>query len=154
MRKLIGLIAIFFGVLFSGCTIVQLTYMRNLTEHTVEIYFDFDAAAMTSVPDSIFIPYSPTSHQVNKNTFAFMTDSIVAKRYTGTTLLMRIPTGGMIMFDKNTSRKIGYHDPEKIKIKVPGKEPYTVKLAGPLETGEKLFQTKGNSPKIFWFDIY
>jgi hypothetical protein len=128
--------------------------MRNLTDKSVDIYFDFDASALGKIPDSIFIPYSPTSHSINKNARNFMTDSIVAKRYTGTTLHIELPTGGMIMFDKVTSKKIGYHDPEKIKVAVPGKEPVTVRLYGDPQPGEAKFQTKGNSPKIYWFDIY
>lgn len=154
MRKLVSVFIVGVCFMLSGCTVVQFTYIRNLTEQTVDIYFDFDAAAMKSVPDSIYVPFSATSHQVNKNTPTFMTDSIVAKRYTGTTLVLHVPTGGMIMFDKSTSHKIGYHDPERIKVKVPGQEAYTVRLSGTLLEGEKPFQTKGNSPRIFWHDIY
>jgi hypothetical protein len=154
MRKLFAPMIIALCFLLSGCTVAQFTYMRNLTEHTAEIYFDFDAGAMKSIPDSIYVPYAPTSHQVTRNTPEYMKDSIVARRYTGTTLRISLPAGGMIMFDKNTSHKIGYHDPEKIKVAVPGKEPYTVRLRGAAEAGERLFLEKGNSPKIFWHDIY
>jgi hypothetical protein len=154
MKHLIVVPFIFVAMLISGCTIVQYTYMRNLSEDTAEIYFDFDAAAMKSIPDSLHIPFSSMSHPVNSKTYSFMTDSIVAKRYSGTTLLIHLPSGGMIMFDKNTAKKIGYYGPEKIKVAVPGKEAYTVKLVGPVEAGEKQFLTKGNSPKIYWHDIY
>src|SRR5688572_22155232 len=123
MRKLPLVIVAIICFVLSGCTVVRYTYIRNLTEHTVDVYFDFDVAAMKSVPDSVYVPFSATSHQVNKNALAFMTDSIIAKRYSGATLLMHIPTGGMIMFNKNTSRKLGYQAPEKIKVKVPGKDP-------------------------------
>lgn len=154
MRKTSALLIICVCFFLSGCTVAQFTYMRNLTQKTVEIYFDFDAAAVAKIPDSIYVPFSPTSHAVNKNTPKFMTDSIVAKRYTGTTLRISLPEGGMIMFDKTTSQKIGYHDPEKVKVAIPGKEPYTVRLLGVRQTGEAQFQTKGNSPKIYWHDIY
>lgn len=154
MRKLFAPAAICLCFLLSGCTVAQFTYMRNLTQKSVEIYFDFDAAALSKIPDSIYVPYSSMSHPVNKNSPNFMTDSIVAKRYTGSTLRITLPEGGMIMFDKVTSRKIGYHDPEKIKVAIPGKEPYTVRLYGVSQPGEAQFQTKGNSPKIYWHDIY
>lgn len=154
MKKLIGITAIFLCMLFSGCTVAQYTYVRNLTPNTVELYFDFNIDAMKSIPDSIYVPYAAMSHAVNRNTPAFMTDSIVAKRYTGTTVRISVPTGGMIMFDKNTAKRIGYHAPEKIKVAVPGKEPYTVRFSGELQVGEKQFLTKGNSPKMYWHDIY
>lgn len=154
MKKLAGVVAIFLCMLFSGCTVAQFTFMRNLTEHTVDIYFDFDVTAMKSIPDSIYVPYSATAHSINKKAISYMTDSVIAKRYTGTTLHISLPTGGMIMFDKKTSHKIGYHDPERIKVAVPGKEPYTVRLSGDVQSGEKLFVQKGNSPKIFSHDIY
>jgi len=154
MKKILTPLLVGLCLLFSGCTTVQYTYMRNLTEGTADIYFDFDAAAMKSIPDSVYIPCSATSHPINSNTPSFMTDSVVAKRYSGTTLLLRIPSGGMIMFDKSTARNVGYMVPEKVKVKMGDKEPYTVKLVGPLAAGEKQFQTKGTSPKIFWYDIY
>lgn len=154
MKKLFAHLLIAAIFLLSGCTVVQLTYMRNLTEGTAEVYFDFNAAAIQRIPDSLYIPFSPTSHPINKHAVTLMTDSIIAKRYTNTTLIVRIPAGGMIMFDKTTSRKIGYMAPEKIKVKAGDKEAYTVKLVGPAAAGEKLFQTKGNSPKLYWFDIY
>lgn len=154
MKKLVAPVLIGLCFLLSGCTIAQFTYIRNLTEFTADVYFDFDAASVKAIPDSIFVPFAPTSHPINSNTMSFMTDSVVAKRYTNTTLLLHIPSGGMIMFDKTTSRKIGYITPEKLKVKVGDKEPYTVKIAGPVAAGERLFQTKGNSPKIYWHDIY
>ena len=154
MKKLTGLSVIILCLLLSGCTAVQYTYLRNLTEQNVEVYFDFNAAAMKSVPDSIYVPYSSTAHTLNTHTPGFMTDSILAKRYTGTTLHMSIPAGAMVMFDKTTAQKIGYHGPEKIRVAVPGKEPYTVRLSGDVQAGEKKFQQRGNSPKIYWHDIY
>lgn len=154
MKKFIGVAAVFFCMLFSGCTVAQYTFLRNLTPHTVEVYFDFDITSMKSIPDSIYVPYSAVSHSVNKKAITYMTDSIVAKRYTGTTLRISLPTGSMIMLDKNTSHKIGYHYPERIKVAVPGKEPYTVRLSGDLQAGEKQFQQKGNSPKMYWHDVY
>lgn len=154
MRKIFSAFAIGVCFLLSGCTVAQFTYLRNLTEHTAEVYFDFDPATMKSIPDSISIPFSATSHPVNRKTYTFMTDSIVARRYTGMTLRISIPAGGMIMIDKNTSHKIGYHYPDKMKVAIPGKEPYTVRLSGDLQAGERQFQTKGNSPKLYWHDIY
>jgi hypothetical protein len=154
MKKLPGIIALLLCMLLSGCTIAEFTFMRNLTPHTVEVYFDFNIAAMKSIPDSIYIPYSATSHTVNRKAIDYMTDSIVAKRYTGTTLHISVPTGGMIMFDKNTAYKIGYNAPEKIRVAVPGKEPYTVRVFGAVQSGERQFQEKGNSPKLRWHDVY
>jgi hypothetical protein len=154
MRKLFVPLVICLFFFLSGCTIAQFAYMRNLTEKSVEIYFDFDASALTKIPDSIYVPFSPISHPINRNTPKFMTDSIVARRYTGTTLRITLPTGGMIMFDKNTSGKIGYHEPQKIKIAVPGNEPFTVVIGDVVTEGQRRFQTKGNSPKIYWYDIY
>ncbi len=154
MRKLLAPLCVCICFVLSGCTIAQYAYMRNLTEQAVEIYFDFDAAAVAKIPDSIYVPYSPTSHAINRNTTKFMTDSIVARRYTGATLRITLPAGSMLMFDKNTSHKIGYHEPQKIKVAVPGKEPFTVVMGDVVLEGAKRFQTKGNSPKIFWYDIY
>lgn len=154
MKKLLVPFVIGVCFLLSGCTVAQYAYMRNLTDKSVEIYFDFDAAALAKIPDSIYIPYSLTSHPINKNTPKFMTDSIAARRYTGTTLRITLPSGGMIMFDKYTSGKIGYHEPQKIKVAVPGNEPLTVVISEVPVNGQRSFQTKGNSPKIYWYDIY
>jgi hypothetical protein len=154
MRKIVVPLLLCACFLLSGCTIAQFTYMRNLTQKTVEVYFDFDASAVAKIPDSIYVPFSPTSHAISRNTPDFMKDSIVAKRYTGTTLRISLPEGSMIMFDKNTSHKIGYHDPVKIKVAVPGNQPYTVVIGDVVQEGEKRFQVKGNSPKIYWHDIY
>lgn len=154
MKKLAGFVALCCCVLFSGCTVAHFTYIRNLTEHTAEISFTVDLTRMKSIPDSINIPFSPTAHRVNKNTYTHMTDSIVAKRYPGSTMKLLIPSGGMIMIDKNTSRKIGYYEPEKIKVKLPGKEEYTVVVSGAATEGQRRFQEKGRVPRIAWFDIY
>ena len=154
MKKLAGCFVLMLCFVLSGCTIVQYTYLRNLSEKTADVYFDLNTASVKAIPDSLYIPFSAMSHPVNNNTYKFMTDSIKVRRYTGTTLLLQIPSGGMVMFDKSTLKKIGCIAPEKIKVALPGKDPYTVRVVGPAQNGERLFQTKGNSPKIYWHDVY
>lgn len=152
MRKLVFLFTMTF--LLSGCTVAHFYYVRNLSESPVTIVLKFPKAPVTTpLPDSIYVSYSPTSHLVNKKTFTFMHDSIVLRRSNWTSMTLEIPAGAMLMWDKATSKKLGYNDPMTMDVRVGNKEPYPVYF-GLSESNIKTFKKKGVLPKLFWFDIY
>ncbi len=151
-RSSIFLIVISF--LLSGCTINVLTYVRNLSEESVELTFVFPAEAAPMLKDSMYIPYSSTVHLIRKNTYTYMTDSLVAKKITLNKMKVVLPSGGMIMFDKVTSKKIGYHDPEKMEVHRPSKGITETVYITSTSGNEKSFKSKGKMPKLYWFDIY
>ena len=68
MRQFSIFIVLMAGFLFSGCTVAHFTYVRNLSEHPVELTFIFPQEAATVLADSMYIPSSVSSHLVNKNT--------------------------------------------------------------------------------------
>lgn len=151
MRKLFLLLAISFFL--SGCTVVHLFFVRNLSAESAEVIFVFDASASLQLPDSLYIPYSSTSHLVNKSTADHMKDSLKFKKITLTKYRAVLPSGSMIMIDKNTSKKVGYHDPLKIEVTQAGKSAREVYFGTP--SGDaKTFRVKGKMPVLHWYDIY
>ncbi len=139
---------------FSGCTVTHFVYLRNLSESAAGVVLVFDQAAAPSLKDSLFIPSSASSHLINGKTYVYMTDSIVARRIATTKLKLILPAGGMIVFDKNTSKKVGYFDPAKIEVSITDKQTkYEVVTATP-GNDQKQFKSTGAHDRIYWHDIY
>lgn len=154
MRRTLSVLACALAMLVSGCTVAHFTYIRNLSESDVQLTFVFDQDAAPSLRDSMFVPSSPTAHLVNNSTYTFMTDSLIAKKIGMTTLKMSFPSGAMIMIDKNTSRKVGYHDPSQIEVAIPVRNvKYTLVNSAPTD-GQKQLKSKGSYGHIHWHDIY
>jgi hypothetical protein len=66
-----------------------------------------------------------------------------------------IPSGGMIMLDKVTSSKIGYHDPLRIEIAdTSGKSLQTIHFSEQPAANGKVFKSKGRFGQFHWHDIY
>jgi hypothetical protein len=155
MRKLF--VFLMFALIFSltSCVVLHYHYMRNLSEAPVNVTFIFDQSAAPSLPDSIYIRYSSSSHLVNGKTPAYMTDSLKVKKFMFTKMKFVIPSGGMIMLDKNTSSKIGYHDPLRIEIAdTAGKLLQTVYFSKAPAANGKVFKSKGRFSQYHWHDIY
>jgi len=154
MRPFSIFILLMAGFLFSGCTVVHLSYVRNLGEHPVELTFIFPQEAATVLPDSMYIPSSVSSHLVNKNTWSHMTDSVIAKKTGTTKMKITLPSGSMIMYDKATSKKIRYHDPSKMEVSIPATGTNYEVIFGSAAGDAKQFKSKGMGGRIHWFDVY
>ncbi|MFM2017417.1 MAG: hypothetical protein RL007_1073 [Bacteroidota bacterium] len=155
MKKLIVFLTLSFAILLTGCVVLHYHYMRNLSEAPVNVTFIFDQSGAPSLPDSMYIRYSSSSHLVNGKTPAYMTDSLKVKKFMFTKMKFVIPSGGMIMLDKNTSSKIGYHDPLRIEIAdTTGKLLQTVHLSEAPAANGKVFKSKGRFGQYHWHDIY
>lgn len=155
MKKLFVFLTLSLGFLLTGCVVLHYHYMRNLSEAAVNVTFIFDQAAAPSLPDSMYIRYSSSSHLVNGKTPEYMTDSLKARKYMLTKMKFVLPSGGMIMLDKNTSSKIGYHDPLRIEIAdTTGKLLQTVHFSEAPAANGKVFKSKGRFNQYHWHDIY
>jgi hypothetical protein len=155
MKKLIVFLTLSLGFFLTGCVVLHYHYMRNLSEVPVHITFIFDQSAAPSLPDSMYIRYSSSSHLVNRNTPEYMMDSVKVRKYMFTKMKFVLPSGGMIMIDKNTSSKIGYHDPLRIEIAdSTGKLLQTVHLSETPDANGKVFKSKGRFNQYHWHDIY
>lgn len=154
MRFVRALLVFFIALLSTGCTVAHFTYIRNLSDSSAELTFVFDQTAAPSLQDSVFIPYSLSSHLINGKTYQYLTDSIVARKSSTTKMKLILPSGGMIMFDKNTSRKVGYHDPSLIEVAIPGKQMKYELVAGSPGKDQKQFKSTGAHGRIYWHDIY
>lgn len=155
MKKLIVFLTLSLAFLLTGCVVLHYHYMRNLSEAPVNVTFIFDQAAAPSLPDSMYIRYSSSSHLVNGKTPEYMTDSLKVRKYMFTKMKFVLPSGGMIMLDKNTSSKIGYHDPLRIEIAdTTGKLLQTVHFSEAPSANGKVFKSKGRFNQYHWHDIY
>jgi hypothetical protein len=155
MKKLIVLLTLSLAFLLTGCVVLHYHYMRNLSEAPVNVTFIFDQAAAPSLPDSMYIRYSSSSHLVNGKTPEYITDSLKVRKYMFTKMKFVIPSGGMIVLDKNTSSKIGYHDPLRIEIAdTTGKLLQTVHFSEAPAANGKVFKSKGRFGQYHWYDIY
>ena len=153
MKLFTGMMAMACCILFSGCTVAQLYYVRNLTDETIDVTFVFPNGEALMLRDSLFIPYSPTSHLVKKNTYDYMTDSLKAKKVSLTEMKIALPSGSMIMLDKTTLKKVDYHQPEKMKVTRPSKGTTDEVLFTP-KGDAKTFREKGKMPRLLWYDVY
>lgn len=153
MKSLTGIFLVGLCMMLSGCTVLHLFFVRNLAEGTTEVTFVFDQSAAVILPDSMYIPYSSSSHLINKNTASVMKDSILIRKFTLTKMRGFLPTGSMIMLDKFTSKKIGYHDPLKMEVVISGKPMQEVYFGTPA-VNAKTFSVKGKAPVLHWYDIY
>jgi len=155
MKKLIVFLTLSLGFLLTGCVVLHYHYMRNLSEAPVNVTFIFDQAAAPSLPDSMYIRYSSSSHLVNEKTPEYMTDSLKVRKYMFTKMKFVLPSGGMIMLDRNTSSKIGYHDPLRLEIAdTTGKLLQTVHFSEAPAANGKVFKSKGRFNQYQWHDIY
>lgn len=155
MRKLFVFLTFALVFSFTSCVVLHYHYLRNLSESPVNVTFIFDQAAAPSLPDSMFIHYSSTSHLVNGKTPAYMTDSLKVKKFMFTKMKFVLPSGGMIMLDKMTSSKIGYHDPLRIEIAdTSGKLLQSVYFSEAPAANGKVFKSKGRFGQYHWHDIY
>jgi len=155
MKKLIVFLTLSLAFLLTGCVVLHYHYMRNLSEAPVNVTFIFDQAAAPSLPDSMYIRYSSSSHLVNGKTPEYMTDSLKVRKYMFTKMKFVLPSGGMIMLDRNTSSKIGYHDPLRLEIAdTTGKLLQTVHFSEAPAANGKVFKSKGRFNQYHWHDIY
>lgn len=155
MKRISVAILFLFAIVLTGCTVLHFHYLRNLSEHPVVATFIFDQSAAPSLPDSLFIRYSTTSHLVNGKTPDYMTDSLIVRKVLLTKMKVTLPSGGMIMLDKVTSSKIGYHDPLRIEIAdTTGKLLNTVYFSEAPKSDGKVFKTTGRFNQYHWHDIY
>jgi|GEM_PF-1961188 len=155
MKKLIVFLTLSLAFLLTGCVVLHYHYMRNLSEAPVNVTFIFDQAAAPSLPDSMYIRYSSSSHLVNGKTPEYMTDSLKVRKYMFTKMKFVLPSGGMIMLDRNTSSKIGYHDPLRLEIAdTTGKLLQTVHFSEAPAANGKVFKSKGRFNQYQWHDIY
>jgi hypothetical protein len=153
MKALIGVVGLVCCLLFSGCTVAHVYYVRNLSPEAVDITFVFPNGEALMLRDSLYIPYSATSHLVKKNTDTYMTDSLKAKKISLTEMKISLPSGAMIMLDHVTSHKLEYHMPEKMKVMRPSKG--TTDDVYLMPKGDaKTFKEKGKLPHLLWYDIY
>lgn len=153
MKRIASLLLIAGACMLSGCTVAHFYYVRNLSDETVDVTFVFADGEALMLHDSLYVPYSVTSHLVKKNTYTYMTDSLKAKKVLLTEMNLTLPAGSMIMLDKTTLGKIGYHSPDKMKITRPSKG--TTDEVYFLPKGNvKTFKEKGTAPHLLWYDIY
>lgn len=151
MKKLLPLILVSF--LLSGCTVAHFAYVRNLSECDVAIDLVFPEGKVV-IPDSIYLPYSSTSHLINSRTPDYMKDSVIAKKLGPNRISFWLPRGSMVMYDKNTSKKLGYWDPETVVIQCPRNQMISTIYFDPNSTMPKKFKQKGTISHITWLDIY
>lgn len=155
MRRILILTSAIIAFTLTGCVVLHYHYLRNLSEAPVNVTFIFDQAAAPSLPDSMYIRYSSSSHLVNGKTPEYMTDSLKVRKYMFTKMKFVLPSGGMIMLDKNTSSKIGYYDPLRIEIAdTTGKLLQTVHFSEAPAANGKVFKSNGRFNQYHWHDIY
>lgn len=153
MKALTGIAAVMLCLFLSGCTVAHLYYVRNLSPETVDITFVFPNGEALMQRDSVYIPYSSTSHLVKKNTYSYMTDSLKAKKISLTEMKISLPSGAMIMLDRHTLHNVNYHQPEKMKVTRPSKG--TIDDVYFMPKGDaKTFKEKGKMPHLLWYDVY